>query len=374
MLALDGDAPEDAKVMVRILDVAGGTGEPAVEQMNDLLQAWGVNPNESRYPLLALIEPAVHALMNNSDGAKISFQRALRHADPWARAVARLGGALAAENAGELDRAERWFYLGVRAFRRLGDRWGLSMSLSGLSGIRSIRGDIPAAIEGFEEAIRLEVELGPLPAPPLMACRLAQQRYRAGDVEGATRALERALVLSQDQGQHAVTTVIRCQLSTQARVQGDFAGARAHLTAARALLAARPDATGDPTSAWVDTEEMALLVAEGKPAQARGLGGSALVVTQRGYMTDSQSIAAVGEKLAEVAAAENDLTSAARLLGASAAVRGAMDMGSPEIRALLARFGPAEQEVLAQAKELAMDQALEVLRQGASAPPVAEAP
>ena len=92
------------------------------------------------------------------------------------------------------------------------------------------------------------------------------------------------------------------------------------------------------------------------------------------YMYDTQSIADVGEALAVIAAAAGDLTLAARLLGASAVIGGAQDVGSPDVRAVIGLFGPAELEVLAVARKMPVDEARALLQEGASAPPDPEAP
>jgi ATP/maltotriose-dependent transcriptional regulator MalT len=313
-------------------------------------------------------------LRDDKAGAMASFRRALRHPDPWARAAAVLGGALAAENDGRLDAAEKWFTHSVRGFRRLGDRWGTMMCVSGLAGIRSIRGDLTGALDLFGQAQALEVELGQAEVPAMTQARIAEQRYRMGDVAGAARELERALVVSQEKGLQAVEILVRCRLSTMVRVLGDLAAGRAQLTAARRTLRQRTQSKGDPMPSWLDSTEIQQFAAEGDLDAARAAGGRALAGMCRGFMNDNQGIATAGERLAEVAFIAGDRGFAAQLLGASAALRGAMDVGAPEIRALLAEFGPAEQETLAEATRLPHDQALEVLYRGASTPPGVQAP
>jgi hypothetical protein len=231
-----------------------------------------------------------------------------------------------------------------------------------------------AAFASLTESQRMEIELGPFPDPPMTRGRFGEVYYRLGDLDAASQHLERGLVLAQEQSQHAVTIVIRSRLCTVARAQGDLAKARFHLVQARALLADRPEAISDPMPAWVDTFEAALLVDEGAFDQARVLGARALVGAQRGLLMDYQSVAAVGEMLAVLAAKNNDLPCAARLLGAAVAVRGGLDQGSPEVSALLAQFGEPEHDLFAETGKLPRAQALELLADGASAPPDAEAP
>jgi tetratricopeptide (TPR) repeat protein len=314
-------------------------------------------------------------MLGDLDKAHAAFRQSLRCPDPWVRATVGLLGGLAAENLGRIDAAERWFESTIRRFRKLGDRWGQMMSLNGLGGVRSMRGDIAEAIELHTEAWRVESELGPRSDPTMTMSRLADQYYRAGDLDLARREQESALASSLDQGQQAISAAIRCRLALVLKASGDLAGARAHVTAAYATVADRPE-NYDPMVHWVATTDVHLLAAEGNLVKARSVARIAFdsaTEQQIAYLYDTQSIADVAEGLAAVAAADDDLTLAARLLGASAVIGGAQDIGSPDVRAVIAKLRPAELEVLATARKMSMDEARAFLEQSASAPPDPEA-
>jgi hypothetical protein len=128
---------------------------------------------------------------------------------------------------------------------------------------------------------------------------------------------------------------------------------------------------------WVASSEVYVLIAEGDLAKARAAARRALDEATKQhvvYVNDAQSVADVAEALAAVEAAAGDLTSAARLLGASAVIGGAQDIGAPDVRAVIAMFGPVELEVLAQAQKMPLDEARALLWESASAPPEPEAP
>ncbi|MEV4311069.1 BTAD domain-containing putative transcriptional regulator [Actinocrispum sp. NPDC049592] len=367
IMRLERDAPADARIMLRMLEMASGTGDPDPARLNELIELCQRVGPAARYPLLSMVEAIAHALLGDTDhAATVAFRRSLRYPDPWGRAVSVLGGALASENFGNVDRAERWFALAIRRFRTLGDRWGGMMAMNGLAGIRSVRGDLAGAMDLFVAAMGMEIELGPLPLPPMACGRLADIRYRDGDIEGAMRDLEQAVVISQEQGQQAVSIVNLCKLSQIARAHGDLPRSRKYLRQARELLTGRKDNQGDPMYAWVDTAEIPLLAAEGEPDKAMTRARSALAGIRRAFMVDYQSVAGIGESLAEVAAMAGELPEAARLLGAAAAVRGALDVGSPEIRALLDKFGDTERELLDQHRILPRDEAMALLEQSVS--------
>ncbi|SMD00283.1 BTAD domain-containing putative transcriptional regulator [Kibdelosporangium aridum] len=398
MLQLEDRAPQHTVVLIRMLSVLGGIEEPRWHEINRIVELCRAG-YEKASPLTVLMETTGLGMLGDFAGAGVAFRHALRNPDPWARASVVLGGAIMAENLGQFEQSKRWHTAAIRRFRKIGDRWGLSMALNGLAVHRSTIGDIAGAIELHTEARALELELGQLPDPAMTTSRLAEQYYRLGDLDRARSELERLVALTAKTGQRAITMGVLARLSLVARASGDLVGARAHVTAARRELRNWPENLSDPFCAWVGIVEGLLLVSEGDLARAKVVVAEALDVTTSGigyitearqdleknrliaaealdavqhgigYMRDAQSISDVGECLAVVVAAEGDLRAAARLLGASAAIAGALDVGSPENLALLAKFGPAEHEILAQARKLPPDKALEVLRQGVSVPP-----
>jgi predicted ATPase/DNA-binding SARP family transcriptional activator/tetratricopeptide (TPR) repeat protein len=359
--SLADQAPVDAYVTMRLLELAISPSFPEHELIRELSAACRSVGAGSRYPLLVLIGPVAHMIVGEFDAALAEFRRALRLRDPWVRAAVMVCGGLAVVNMGQLDRAERWFVRGTAAFEALGDRWGQMLALSGLAEIRSVHGDIAGAEQALAVVVRIESDLGPIPNPPMAWTRMADLRYRAGDLEGAERQLREALRISEDQVQPTVALIVRCRLGMVARARGHHAEARAHVTAAREVLADVEAGAVNQLPAWIDTVEVWLLADEGRVAEARGVAAAAFAAIQRGFMQDHQSLAALGEALAAVAIVDGDVTLAARLLGASAAFRGAMDIGSPDVRALLDHFGPAERHVLAEAQQLAVPEALAVL-------------
>ncbi|TCO58005.1 BTAD domain-containing putative transcriptional regulator [Actinocrispum wychmicini] len=358
MKSLAAQAPPDAQAAVRILEMAGDLGipdRPLVVEMIDVCRELGPG---SRYPVLVLLEPIANLLAGDHAEAVASLARTLRNRDPWVRAAVASCAAMIVINLGDLDRAERWFRHGVRAFRRLGDRWGLMLSLSGLGEIKSIRGDITGAIADMTESAKLEAEMGPLSNPPMTCARIAEQLHRAGDLDGAERELMQVLRISEELVQPTVTVAIRCRLGAVARARGDLVAAREHLVVAREIAEALGHTLTDNLVSWVDCVEMWVLADEGRVAEARALGRSALSAIQSGFMADNQGTASVGEALAAAAAADGDLPLAARLLGVSAAVRGAVDRGSPAIRDLMSRFGEPERQAMAEAQRLPQAEAL----------------
>jgi hypothetical protein len=99
-----------------------------------------------------------------------------------------------------------------------------------------------------------------------------------------------------------------------------------------------------------------------------------LTLIRRGFVVDYQTVAAIGEALADVAVAAGDRPAAVRLLGASASVRGTLDIGSPDVRALYDTFTDIELDLFAQARTMPRDEAVKLIEESASVPPEPEAP
>ena len=112
------------------------------------------------YPVLAMVEPLMAIFTGDILGAEAASERARNHADPWARATARLGQAFLAENEGHAAEAEREALGALEEYRALGDRWGQAMALGQLSERRTLRGDHAGAVAAYEESIALVSQLG----------------------------------------------------------------------------------------------------------------------------------------------------------------------------------------------------------------------
>ncbi len=92
------------------------------EQILDLVKTFAV---EQRHPLLALVEPAVAMLRNDSERATVALERNLAHPDLWVRSMLHLMSAMQAENSGDTAVLEEQLPLALGGFRANGDRWGI---------------------------------------------------------------------------------------------------------------------------------------------------------------------------------------------------------------------------------------------------------
>ncbi|WP_285504709.1 BTAD domain-containing putative transcriptional regulator [Actinokineospora sp. NBRC 105648] len=336
VVALPGPAPAHARATLRALAAfAEAGGIPDREVVRELRADLAATDAISHYPMMAMVEPLLAAFSGDMADALANVARMIDHPDPWARALALLGQAFLQENQGDLAEAEVAVEAALTRFRELGDRWGQAMAIGQVSERRSLRGDHVGAIEANEEAVRLVSELGAVDELPGSLGRLAIQRGRAGDLAGAERDAREALRIAERSGNVENRAVLLAWLSTILRQRGDLPAARAVLNAGEAALTALP---GRPPH-WLTlyaTAGAQLSIAEGHPEFALSALSEALAAIAS--IPDMPIAGTLGEVTAQVLFARGDAMGAARLLGVAAAVRGAPDLGNPELVELTSKM------------------------------------
>lgn len=317
----------------------------------------------SGHPLLGMAEPGLALIQDDEARARQALRRNLSHPDPWARAFLQLLTAVIAENAGDLDEARLALPAALDGFRELGERWGTAMALSMLGAVRSLDGEVAGAIAAFEEAMRLMGELNATDDVTFVLVRLSGLRRRAGDLPGARADAERAARVAARSGSSTAEASAQVALAELDRYGGDRESARALTGRALALVQdgeGRPDQAG----ALVHAAAARLELDDGRPDLAAPLLGRAwaLAVGSR----DMPVTALVGVGLALLVEAGGDPAGAARMVLAADVLRGAPEVGDPDLAALLSRLRtalgePALAALRAEAVTLTRDSALALL-------------
>ncbi|MFL6143996.1 MAG: BTAD domain-containing putative transcriptional regulator [Labedaea sp.] len=329
---LDGPAPDDARAALRLISSLGGPGMPDREFVERARKELAESNAMQRFPMLAMIEPMLALFTGDMDGALEAAERGRNHPDPWARAVAQLGRAFVAENEGHAEEAEREAIGALEEFRVLGDRWGQAMALGQLSERRTLRGDHQGAISAYEESVRLVRELGAIDDLPELLCRLAKQRARAGDLAGAEREIRLGLAGAQERASVESEGLLRCALADVLRRGGALAEAREQADKAARMLTGISRPVGH-WNALFESATAALDVAEGRIEPARE-------ALRRGFeamldVPDQPMIAILADGAAHLAMRAGDGACAAGLIGVGTALRGAPDLGNPELNELI---------------------------------------
>ncbi|RSM41640.1 AfsR/SARP family transcriptional regulator [Amycolatopsis balhimycina DSM 5908] len=292
----------------------------------------------TRYPGLAVALPMLAFLGGDREVADREVRRAQQHADPWTRAGGHWVDSFLLEDLGDVEGAYRARDLAHAGFSAVGDRWGLAMTLSFKASALSQDGESAKAIETFQEGLALSMELRSHEDAVQQWWRLAVERARTGDIEGAWRDQEAA-----ERYGEAITNVQHRAILMFGRMElllrtGDVAGARALLDRVKELGGDDwfPGGIGDE---FIHVFEARILLLQGRAEEAEGHLAVAIQATnRRGDMPD---MAGAVELLAMVRARQGRYETAARVVAASAVVRGRLDRGSPELRELIAELREA---------------------------------
>ncbi|MFI6601939.1 BTAD domain-containing putative transcriptional regulator [Nonomuraea sp. NPDC050536] len=282
-----------------------GAMERLAAEMEELVDA--AEREGPVHPLLLISRVVMASASGQDEYATELVGRYLESDDPWLAACARMIGPPGGRSEEGLEQA-------AAAFRKLGDRWGLSEALLGLAFMRAARG--APTDDLIAEAGSLTFEwVSPMERISSLT-RLASLRVQAGDLEGAGADLARCRSMADaDTPVFALIQLglAECQLS---RVRGDLAGAVAGFEEMIGLLVDAP-----PVPQFV----AAVHTGYGRILAELGDGGQALeqhriALDKLGDNPDLPMLSAVlaGFALAEQAA--GDAERAAVLFGASAAV------------------------------------------------------
>ncbi|MER6027340.1 BTAD domain-containing putative transcriptional regulator [Streptomyces sp. NPDC001851] len=320
--------------------------ESALTELRDL----GTTPPRSRLPIADVdsagareFRPAglflrisqLAASDDESETPEARLARSLRSPDPWVRASAHLAYDFVLTEQGDLRTGEASRLAALRGFEKVGDRWGLVMSLLPVGRDHSLRGAYPQAIATFERVVALSSELGADDCLDLGRVRLARERRRSGDLAGARRDLEWAQAQARERGRWRLEANIVAGMANLHRREGDLAGADRVLDALESFVRSRSLPEELARDLIVSTRM------ENRLAAGDATGARALLPEAAGGLLAQGAgagLAWVAELLGGLLALEGDPVGAARSLGMSQVMRGAFDAGEPELRELAERL------------------------------------
>ncbi|MCP2271970.1 putative ATPase [Actinokineospora diospyrosa] len=333
-----GDAPPHARAAVRSMAVfvkAGGMPDP--DLIREVRAELAATDAMAHYPIMAMMEPMLAAFSGDIDEAIAGLERGRSHPDEWARALTLLASAFLHDNQGLMAEAEVDGERALTAFRELGDRWGQAIAIGQVSERRSLRGDHVGAVAANEESVRLVAELGAVDEMPGVLGRLGLQRARAGDLVGAEADLRRAMDLASSSTQESQALLLGW-LAALVRLRGDLDEAKVLLGRGRALLEVNESRTPH-WYAMFSSVAAQIALAEGDPEAALAhLAESLKVIVPVG---DMPHIGSVAEVVACTLLARADPIGSARVLAMAEVIRGAPDLGNPEVVELRANLDAA---------------------------------
>jgi predicted ATPase/DNA-binding SARP family transcriptional activator len=331
-LSVPGRAQEQARNVVLVIHgisaFAAGHDDMTLEKARRLVEDELATVDElTGHPMLAMVGPGAAMLAEDTPGALAAIERNLAHTDPWARAVLLFMRAAIAENEGDVDALRRDSHDSYERFAKIGDRWGMAITLSALGGVLMMDGDLTGAIEAFEKSMTMLAELRAGDDVSEQLMRLAMARARTGDMAAARRDVGLALEKGEERRSPTMMSYARFGFGELDRLEGDRVGARQHYQAALDGLDGSPhgprqiNAVVHASLAHLDVSEADLDSAQAQLRTALELAVS---------VHDMPIAAVVGIGFAELSLACGDAERAAILLGASTSLRGAVDRSNPD--------------------------------------------
>jgi predicted ATPase/DNA-binding SARP family transcriptional activator len=336
-----GDAPppglHDAWAICQLVALVGRSQEhpPSTASMQGIVRRVTALTSGASHPLLVLAAPMVSVLGGDNEEARRGLRVMGKRSDPWLRAASEVFGGHLALNDGRIDEAAAGLAAGYAAFRELGDRWGMIMSLTGLANVELARAAPAEAIRLLSEARGHTSEGLASNFGEMISISLGRALALAGEFDAARAELEHGIEVAKRIGErddHAHGYLELCEL---ARREGDLDRAHRQLDCALAIVdpyPRRPDMIGMAAMAY---SRAGCLAEQGGDLDGAGRWhAKALALLAEGSATllpSNPLLATVVEGLAALAAARGDYAAAAERLGLANALHGFRDASSLEL-------------------------------------------
>ncbi|MCO1574330.1 winged helix-turn-helix domain-containing protein [Crossiella sp. SN42] len=295
----------------------------------------------TRHPTLLIATAPSAYLAGLHDLAEQQLREA---GDPWAAAGGNLLRAFFREDQGDWPGAAALRRQALRGFEECGDRLVLAHTLAAVAQDHAIAGEQQQALAALARSVALVAGPGWAEETAYRA-KLGVQRTRAGDPAGARRELDTALRQAVERGEPHLRIEPLVALADLHRRTGDPGRAHELLDGLEASVHGLPGAE-QAAAMLIAPVRMATRIDTGDPAAREPLPLVAAVAPARA---------------AELLARLLPPAEAAFALGLSQAIRGAVDRGDPELRALTdeltAQLGPAFALAFGRGAGLSRDQA-----------------
>ncbi|MGH3164805.1 MAG: ATP-binding protein, partial [Trebonia sp.] len=285
------------------------------------------------HPVAAIIEPMLALYDGSPERAIARFRRYTAAENPMLRAMGLFYAARFSSQLGRVAEAEADCRAAVEAVRPLGDRYFIAMVLMFLSEFAELRADHPAALAMLTEGRAVGAELGVHWVDLwYLDGMLARVRARAGDLAGARADMATASVAMSKAGMMDAAEDARAWLrSIEAEVAcraGDRPGTRRCYVDVLASIEGKPTAWYRPQQVTATVGLAMTELALGDAPRCRE--GLAEALTMAAGWHEHPPLAAVLDALAAYALRADgaNAAAAAKLLGASRAIRGAFDESS----------------------------------------------
>ncbi|MCE6998428.1 winged helix-turn-helix domain-containing protein [Saccharothrix sp. S26] len=325
--ALPGEVPDEVRAMVHALRSMFITSGPADQHQaaEAIHQAYEFSRSGRRgSPLLALVVP-LERMVREPESMLSAWDPLLDHADPWVRALARLHKGKMRIVLGHGGReADEHLEAALAEFRAIGERWGMSFALSELADRMAVRGEFARACEHYDQAIAVVSEVGAPEDVILMRAHQARLHRLLGDHDAGAAALAEAQRLARRVTWPGALGMLALAKAELARFDGEVERAHEQLRAATALLGAE----ADHANIRATTHDLLGYLADDLAESRAHRAAACRAAAETGH---APLLARILVGVADLALRLDRPEQAARLLAASAAVRGLPDLSHPDV-------------------------------------------
>jgi predicted ATPase/DNA-binding SARP family transcriptional activator len=302
--------------------------------------------SRGRYPMLRLVAP-LERMLQGPDAFLSAFEPLLDDEDPWVRALARLHLGRTRIMLGQGGRdADVYLERALAEFRVLGERFGISFALTELADRIATRGEFANACEYYEEAIAVVTEVGAIEDVIRMRSRQAQLYWLLSDQDSSAAAIAEAERCAERVTWPDALAELALSKAVLARWSLHAEEARHQLSVATTLLG---DGAERAHMRAITHDLLGYLADDLSEARTHRVA-ACRAASEAGY---APLIAQIIVGIADLAQRCDQYEQAARLLAASAGVRGLPDRSDPDVARIErdarrrlgeARFAEAAQE------------------------------
>ena len=348
-----GEVTDDVRAMVYALIVmfmTSGLGDQ-YQAEEWIHQAYQFSQRlQHRNPLLGLIDP-MERMLQAPDAFLPAWEPLLDNEDPWVRALARLhlGKMRIILGQGGQD-ADAYLEMALAEFRALGERFGISFALTELADRIATRGEFADACEHYEQAIAVVAEVGAIEDLIRMRSRQAQLYWLLGEADSSEAAIADAERYAERVTWPDALVELALSKAELARWGGHAEEACHQLDVATTILGDE----AERANIRAVTHNLLGYLADDLSEARTHRAAACQAASEAGY---APLIAQVLVGVADLALRRDQHEQAARLLAASAGVRGLPDRSHPDV----ARIEQAARRRLGEARFA------EVTREGAKA-------
>ena len=268
---------------------------------------------------------ALERMLQAPDAFLPAFEPLLDDEDPWVRALARLHlGKMRIVLGRDGRDADAYLEMALAEFRALGERFGISFALTELADRIAVRGEFASACEHYEQAIAVVTEVGAIEDVIRMRSRQAQLYWLLGDKDASATAIAEAQRHADRVTWPDALVELALSKAELARWSGNAEEAHRQLGIATAMLG---DEAEQANIRAVTHDLLGYLADDLGEARAHRAAACA-AASEAGH---APLIAQVLVGVADLALRRDEHEQAARLLAASAGVRGLQDRSHPDV-------------------------------------------